>query len=344
MAQFTFRTSQPNDTSATFDLPVSISVQLGCDAMKFYLALADVWDRLSLYGGPPIRLKKKATKCRIASRSSAQSDGVNCLLPEIFVPGLGLSSAVAVRLTAAGRCSKKQTFGVPVQSTARLSGSLPVTSKWRSVVLRVCSCSVRKNRSESSRRQCSRHFRSDRVPDRPIAWRAAIARPSMVSLRREANHIALGGKPGIELLTQVKDSLCLGGGVWAIDVVVRIVTQQERLIMRVLVMALILACASLANADPTIYKCERDGKITYSGTPCEGTTVKEIAPDKGSSAQNRAQVGMGLELVGAVTSGDVKKVSTLLCERSGCQSPRQERHNTTALGGGNRTKRPSLIC
>ena len=111
--------------------------------------------------------------------------------------------------------------------------------------------------------------------------------------------------------------------------------------MRALVMLLILACASLANADTTIYKCERDGKITYSGTPCEGTTVKEIAPDKGSSAQNQAQVGMGLELVGAVKSGDEQRVRTLLA--NGADVRARDKNEITPLHWAAATGQVAII-
>ncbi len=82
--------------------------------------------------------------------------------------------------------------------------------------------------------------------------------------------------------------------------------------MRIVAVVLALACASPAHADPTIYKCERDGRITYSGTPCEGTTVKEFAPSTGSSPHDQAQVRLELELAGAITSGDLPRTTTLI--------------------------------
>lgn len=82
--------------------------------------------------------------------------------------------------------------------------------------------------------------------------------------------------------------------------------------MRIVAVVLALACASPAHADPTIYKCERDGRITYSGTPCEGTTVKEFAPSTGSSPHDQAQVRLELELAGAITSGDLPRTTALI--------------------------------
>lgn len=99
--------------------------------------------------------------------------------------------------------------------------------------------------------------------------------------------------------------------------------------MRVLAIVLVLACATLAHADPKIYKCERDGRITYSGTPCEGTTVKAIVPIGGSSAQDQARSRMGLALDSAVTSGDVQRTQALLA--SGADARARDSDGATPL-------------
>ena len=46
--------------------------------------------------------------------------------------------------------------------------------------------------------------------------------------------------------------------------------------MRKLLVIMSLACLSAPAFADTIYKCVEGGRTTYSGSPCEGTPVKEL--------------------------------------------------------------------
>lgn len=53
-----------------------------------------------------------------------------------------------------------------------------------------------------------------------------------------------------------------------------------------------LLLAGSPNAQ-TMYKCQVDGKIEYSGMPCaEGVELKRLAPDGGATPEDRARAQM----------------------------------------------------
>ncbi|GIK88059.1 MAG: hypothetical protein BroJett026_35400 [Betaproteobacteria bacterium] len=65
--------------------------------------------------------------------------------------------------------------------------------------------------------------------------------------------------------------------------------------MRSLIPALLILAASAAEGQ-TIYKCQVDGRVAYSGSPCyTGVEVKRMAPDGGPTPEDRARARMRVE-------------------------------------------------
>ena len=63
-------------------------------------------------------------------------------------------------------------------------------------------------------------------------------------------------------------------------------------------LALLLGCflATGSAYAQTMYKCQVDGKIEYSGMPCaEGVEVKRLAPDGGPTREDRARAQMRIK-------------------------------------------------
>jgi hypothetical protein len=60
-------------------------------------------------------------------------------------------------------------------------------------------------------------------------------------------------------------------------------------------LALLLGCFLAIGSAPaqTMYKCQVDGRIEYSGMPCaEGVELKRLAPDGGPTQEDRARAQM----------------------------------------------------